>query len=783
MLSAYASCAIVLAVSATLGYAIRVLCGTHRWTWTAPAVGFAGLLVIVDATIRLPGGGWTSLGFVAALSAISIWLIRRKGLGIEIRSLVLTAGPVVIVVTALASSSYLINRNFGIPGVSLLNDFAGHLPWATALAKHQSPFELIIPGYPVGSFALAGTLGQVPGISVLAGFQGLLIATPVLLAVTTLALFEHLRVALRVMATTVVALAYLLTAALVEGAFKEPVEALLLVAIALVLQEVTEGREQRARAVALPIAVLMAGSVANYSYPGLSWPLLLVVLWVPLELLRRGRTISRQAMAGALAAALVGAVVLVVLSLPEIVRFHAFQQAQVATINMQTGNVPTSLPWREALGIWFSDDFRLWQTQSLNLQHALLVFAIAVSGFGAIQAWRRRELSLLALLGAAIALAVYTRHTANAYNAAKAMMVLSGAVVLVSMRGVLPTGTAETRQDDEHRRAGGRPRLAGVLVAVAFAAACLWSDGLALRGSRVGPSDHAQELARLDRLLAGHTVLFLGQDDFAAWELRHTRLAYLTLYVIPSPPVPFRAERPFVLGQPADFGTVTPKGLDAFRYVVTTRSAYASVPPPNWRPVAATPSYQAWARTGPTGPYSITATGSAPGVALDCSTAAGRRLRRTPGTALVTARPFVLDGDGWQGPLLGVQPGYSALRAGTAVTQQVTLPPGRWQVSLQYMSSTALTVRMQGLNAELPAVLEHQGPYWPAGDISSTGRPQTIEVDVHAPPFPATARTSVLGNVAFVRRDVAPATVPLRAACGRYVNWMTLRRARRATAQ
>ena len=782
MLSAYASCAIILVVASTLGHAIRMLCGTRRWTWTAPAVGFAALLVVVDATIRLPGGGWTSLGVVAGLSASSIWLIRRNGLGIEIRSLALTAGPVVVVVAALASSNYLINRNFGIPGVSLLNDFAGHLPWATALAERQSPFELIIPGYPVGSFALAGTLGQVPGISVLAGFQGLLIATPVLVAVTTLALFEHLKPALRVMATTVVALAYLLTAALAEGAFKEPVEALLLIAIALVLQEVTAGTEPRARAVALPIAVLTAGSVANYSYPGLAWPLLIVALWVPLELVRRRRTISRQALGGAVAAALLGAAVLVVLSLPEIVRFHAFQQAQVATINMQTGNVPTSLPWREALGIWFSDDFRLGQTQSLNLQHALLVFAIAVSGFGVIQAWRRRELSLLAMLGAAFALAVYTRHTANAYNAAKAMMVLSAAVALVSMRGVLPAGEAEIRRD-EHGRTSRWLRLSGVLVAVMFAAACLWSDGLALRGSRVGPSDHAQELARLDRQLAGHTVLFLGQDDFAAWELRRTRFAYLTLYVIPSPPISFRAERPFVLGQPADFGTVTPKGLDAFRYVVTPRSAYASVPPPNWRPLASTRSYQAWERTGTTAPYSIMAAGSAPGAVLDCSTADGRRLRRTPGTALVTARPVVLDGGGWQGQLLGAQPGFSALRAGATVTQQVTLPPGRWQVSLQYTSSTALTMRMEGLDAELPAVLEHQGPYWAAGDVTSTGRPQTIEVDVHAPPFPATARTSVLGNVAFVRRDVAPATVPLRAACGRYVHWMKLRGARRPTAQ
>ena len=693
--------------------------------------------------------------------------ITRNGLGIGTGPRMRTAGPVVIVVAILASSNYLINDNFGIPGVSLLNDFAGHLPWAEALSAHNSPFKLIQPGYPLGCFALAGTLGKLPGISVLSAFQGILIATPVLIAVTTIALFEQLGVIMRVLAATTVSLAYLITSALVEGAFKEPIEALFLVAIALLLQEIAHGPEQRSRAAAIPIAVLMAGSVANYSYPGLAWPILMILFWVALEGFRRWRTISWSVIGRVVMAAFFGAITLVVLSLPEVVRFRAFEEGQVATIKTQTGNVPTMLPWRETLGIWFSDTFQLWQTQSLNLQHALLIFALAIFAFGVIQAWTRRESGILALLGATLVVALYTRDTATAYNGAKALMVLSCAAVLVSMRGLLPTGSLAPGKYRNRKAV----YLAGPAIAVVFAATCLWSDGLALRGSRVGPSTHTHELAQLDRMLTGHTVLFLAQDDFAGWELRGTHLAYLTPYDIPSLPISFRTGKSFVVGEPADFNTVTTRTLNSFSYVVTTKSDFASVPPPSWRPVASTRFYQVWEKVRFTAPYSMPPGGTSPGAVLHCSTHVGRRLNETPGTALVTAPPVLLDGGSWQGPLLAREPGVSVLQAGAEVAQQVVLPAGRWQLSLQYTSSTPLSVRTQGFNSSLPAALEHQGQYWPAGVFTSTGGTRTIQVVVHAPPFLATSRSALLGDIAFVRVDVAPKLVPLHAACGRYVDW------------
>jgi hypothetical protein len=770
MLAAYICGAILCLASSMLGRAICILCSIDRWTWTAPAVGFAGLLTIVDASIRLPGGGWTSLALVIVSLTLSLMIIVRRGLGIGLGSLLSTAVPVVIVVGVLASGGFLINENFGIPGVSVLNDFAGHLPWAEALSTRNTPFKLIIPGYPIGGFALAGTLWRLPGVSLLAGFQGILIATPVLIATTTVALFERLGGVLRVMAATVVSLAYLVTSALVEGAFKEPIEVLFLLAIAISLWEVTQIEGRRSARVAVPIAVLMAGSVANYSYPGLSWPGLLVASWLVLELVRRRHAISRSLVRRFSAAAGLAAATLIVLALPEIVRFRAFAQAQVATIDVQTGNVPTRLPWRETMGIWFSDDFRRWQMQSLDFQHALLVFAVAVLAFGVVQAWRRRETSLLALLVAGIAVALYTRDTATAYNSAKAMMVLSCAVVLVMVRGLLPTGTPGFKGGPV-RGAIPRLELTGTLLAVALAAACLWSAGLALRGSEVGPSTHIDELSHVDSMLAGRRVLFLGQDDFAAWELRHTHLGYLTTYDIPSLPISFRPGDPFVPGGVADFDNFTSQTLDSYSYVVVPRSAFASTPPLNWHLLASTRSYEVWERRGLTKPHAILPGGVGPGAILNCSTPSGRTLSHSRGSAVVRVPPVLLDGGAWQGGATARYPGVTALEAGAAVTQQVTLPPGRWQVSLQYTSSTPLAVRARGLSSTLPAVLEHQGPYWSVGDIESTGGPVTVQVAAHAPPPLATRRYASLGSLAMTRVDVGPKIVPLRAACGRYVDW------------
>ena len=771
MLSAYLCCAIICVISAILGQAICGFSGADRWTWTAPAVGFAALLVIVDAAIRLPGGGWASLTAVGLCLAVSVVLLARQERQTSFLPTALIAAPVVVIVAVLASSNYILNENFGIPGVSVLNDFAGHLPWAEALRTHHAPFSLIIPGYPLGSFALAGTLGRIPGVSVLAGFQGILIATPVLIAVTTLSLFERQNIIYRTIAAAAVALTYLVTSALVEGAFKEPIEALLVVAIALWLREFGQRKNRTNMGGVVPLAILAAGSVANYSYPGLTWPVLIIGSWIIFEILLRRRSLSWALTRTSIKMSLFALALFIVLVMPEAFRFHAFAMGQVAIANTDTGNVPFALPWSETLGVWFRDDFRFRPVQPVNVYHALLTFALAVFAFGVIRAIRRRETSLLALLVGTLAVALYVRGVATAYNGAKAMMVLSCAVVLVGVYGLLPQSNDEVQHGVHHSWAKGKFEIAGKLIAVIFAALCLWSASLAVRGSYVGPTDHANELADLRPLLAGHKVLFLAQDDFSAWELRGTRLAYITIYDIPSLPISFRQEKPFIAGQPVDFDSITSQSLDDFEYVVAPRTQFASFPPANWRSVLHTSSYQVWARTGDTKPHKVLEEQGSPGAVFNCSASSGRALSRTHGLALVRSAPIVIDGGTWQGPVLVRQPGESVLAAGAEVNQRITLPPGRWQLSMQYTSSTPVKIDVSNLDSVIPATLEHQGPYWPVGSVISIGQPLTIQVKVHSPPPLITTRYSMLGSMAFVRLGEPQKSVPLSAACGRYVDW------------
>ena len=51
-------------------------------------------------------------------------------------------------------------------------------------------------------------------------------------------------------------------------------------------------------------------------------------------------------------------------------------------------------------------------------------------------------------------------------------------------------------------------------------------------------------------------------------------------------------------GLAMDLDTLSPRRLDDFDYAITTRAAYQSTAPPNFKPVVRTPSYVLWRRSG-----------------------------------------------------------------------------------------------------------------------------------------------------------------------------------------
>ena len=60
MIGTYAAAVAVCVVSLALGQAALALCGVHRWSWLAPAIGLALVCAVCWGTVRLPGDGVTS---------------------------------------------------------------------------------------------------------------------------------------------------------------------------------------------------------------------------------------------------------------------------------------------------------------------------------------------------------------------------------------------------------------------------------------------------------------------------------------------------------------------------------------------------------------------------------------------------------------------------------------------------------------------------------------------------------------------------------------------------
>jgi hypothetical protein len=115
---------------------------------------------------------------------------------------------------------------------------------------------------------------------------------------------------------------------------------------------------------------------------------------------------------------------------------------------------------------------------------------------------------------------------------------------------------------------------------------------------------------------------------------------------------------------------------------------------------------------------------------------------------------------------------------------RVALPHGRWDVSLEYISFTGLVVRGPELHQMIAPNYGLIAEYWPAGTLTSSGRPFTLSVTsekrpwfgrlLGAPRPSITADTpgmTPLWHVAFTRHGATPQRVAIHQACGRYVDW------------
>ena len=685
-------------------------------------------------------------------------------------AIALAAGALALL---LASIPFIVNGRVGILGVGLVNDdMASHLLIADWLNTRvgETP-GLIEGGYPVGPHALAAGLSEGLGTGLIEAFAGITLAIPVLTALVAVEALRDLRPLPRVIAAALVALPYLAAAYLAQGAFKEPMEALFLVAFALLLPGATTVRR------ALPLAVIAAGAVYAYSFPGLFWLLGAAAIYAAIPLARRERSLKVRP--AALSAIAVAFGVLLVLTAPElgrIVDFTNFRAFRDSTISSGLGNLRHQLSPLEALGIWPASDFRLSASAATTPAPAFylgaLVAALALA-VGLPRWIRRHGWALPAALAAAIVIYLGALAFGTVYTSAKALAIAAPLITLISLGGLL----------GRERSSAGRPGfLWRSALALALAAGIALSSFPVLRQAPVAPSDHADQLADLRPLVQGNKVLFLGRDNFIAYELRGSRPFtavrnyYDPNYVRPN----LRLKDVF---RKFDFDSVRPATLGRFPYVITTRAAYASGPPPAFEPLRVTADFVLWKRTGPVGERRTLAEGDRPGEPLDCSSSQGRRLRLGGGTAIAFAAPPVIGGTWSPSP---------TVESGSASSQELTLPRGRWRISVQYDSTRALRISAPGMAATLPPNLDYRGsvPFHAAGELTVRRHgPVRFTASVERPPLAGRLlgaySVAHLGAIAAspAAGDQSGGPLPglgerrvrLRRACGRYLDWFRLR--------
>jgi hypothetical protein len=286
----------------------------------------------------------------------------------------------------------------------------------------------------------------------------------------------------------------------------------------------------------VPAALLAAGSVYTYSFPGLIWLIGSAAIWATMELVlsRFGRsaggvdaggprTEAQPPPAGPPAVAtgpaawrpvLYASLLFAVLIAPEIGRmldFHSFETFDPNGPGL--GNLFGQISPFEALGIWPSGDFRLSPGDGAvpPLGYFLgAAYASILLVYGLMLCWRRRESALIAGLAAAALAYAAARIGGTPYTAAKAIEIGAPLAALVIVLPLLR-----------------RP------VAWLYLLAAGGCSLLALANGPVGPSSYSPALTSLrSDVGAGPTLVLasrqLLEDEYGVpyitWEMRGGRV-------------------------------------------------------------------------------------------------------------------------------------------------------------------------------------------------------------------------------------------------------------------
>jgi hypothetical protein len=785
MIGTYVSAALICAASLLAGRALLSLAGREEWSWLEPAVGFGAVLTTTGVLARAPGHGTSAtIGVVIVLvvAAAIVWRLPYRAPG------ALRSGLAVAVAIGLVLAiPFAISGRYGLLGVGFNNDLGLHLAWAEWLRSGFGPSP--DPGYPLGPHGLAVATAAVPGIDLGQAFIGEIIAIGVMTGLTALAALTDLRPWKRVFCATLVAVPYLAASYFAQAAFKEMAEALFVLAFALFLAAPgapAGGRWARVR-FALPPLAIVGGIFFSYSFAGVAWPVVTLVLW-SLTLAPVRRALRPRALVHFLTRplTLLAILVLAALALAALFGPFGFRSSFSKVAGSNTYGPVSPL---EALGIWPTSNYRLDAAGGAQLRG--LAGTIAVLALLVGVAWWvwRRQLAVPIALGAGAILYLASLPSSGDYSQAKALIIMAPLAMLVALKPLLAELRWRSREEEGsrreegsvERRAGGGlvVRAAWAILAVAFCGGAIYSSFLVLRDATVAPGGHGAELEAFLPIVHGKPVLYAGQDRYAAYDLLGAD-THVPLVEFPDPDVSPNPEKPFDTGDaysPIDFDSFNHGTLERFPYVITSRAAWNSQAPPNFKRIAETEDFVLWEKKGgvPENRH-VLLEGTEAGAQADCAAPETRILLREPGRASLFPGAVIGSKETWSdGSILGT---------GESTSQTLDLPAGTWDLSIQYFSPFGLTLSAPGFSEPLIAALDGQRPntislgnngqYWPAGKFESNGGEAKFTITTEG----ASGLQSLTGyeGRAYVGELVAvPAKphriVPLSQACGGWIDW------------
>lgn len=545
MVATYAAVLAVCLASFVLGQGALALCGVRRWSWVSPAVGLGLVCAICWATVRIGDNGVVPAILLPVLTIVAAFYLRGR---IEGGGEALRAGaPVALGALFAASLPFAVEGHFGILGTGFNPDMSQHLLATDRLAESHGS-QLLHQGYPLGPHSVIVALNKGLGIGLVQGFTGLTVAAAAIAPLTALAAFADQPRWRRAAAALVVGLAYLVASYYAQGAFKEVIQALLVLAFVLALRESTRTWGHLTLRY-VPAALIAIGSVYAYSFPGLIWLGAILVLWLAFE-----RKLPVRPLFLALVVFLVGA-------LPELGRmidFHNFETFDPHGPGL--GNLFGQVSPFTALGIWPSGDFRLAPGDGAVPAFTYYLgaaFATVLLLLGVRRAWRGHERAVLSGLIAVAALYAAARVGGTPYTAAKALEIAAPLLALSILLPASPAGgeglggspaqrrpffapgtfsdgrktqRRKTQQGGDPPNPSTGPAVAPLVPYLFVAALC---SLLAFANAPVGPTSYSPALTNLRPLLATGSTLVLAPDQlladehgtpYIAWELRGGRV-------------------------------------------------------------------------------------------------------------------------------------------------------------------------------------------------------------------------------------------------------------------